>query len=138
MNKISKALVMTGMALVAGATLGAGSASAAPATAAAPKPTAAQAPSHDKVVGYYRSATSCHIAGKLGERRDRWDDHDCLRVRSGSRRGWFALSVSWDKHGFPGHNMPGHNMPGHNMPGHNLPSHNAPGHGPSHSTPGHH
>jgi hypothetical protein len=133
MNKFSKALVMTGMAIAAGVTLGAGSASAAP---AAP----AKAPGHDKIVGFYRSPAACQTAGRIGERRDRWDHHDCVRVRSGVRRGWWALSVRSDPrgHGFPGHSVPGHSFPGHSVPGHSMPGHSLPGHPvPGHPMPGH-
>ena len=87
MNKISKALVMTGMALVAGATMSAGPAFAASAAPAAPQSATVKAPAHAQVVGFYRSVFACHAAGQQGERRDRWADHSCVQVRTGFRRG---------------------------------------------------
>jgi hypothetical protein len=94
MNKATRFLAMTGMALAAAVTMGAGPASAA---------TKAPAPfGHDRTVGYFRSPMACEHAGRVGELRDKWDDHNCDRVRFGFHRGEWALSVSWG-HGPFGH-----------------------------------
>jgi hypothetical protein len=112
---MTRVLAMTGMALVAGATVGAGPASAAPAGTATTTHAAQGAqgadhwsPGHDRVVNYYRNPFSCNRAGRVGELRDSWDSHDCSRVRGGLRRGWWALTVSWDNHGH-GHDQHGQN-----------------------------
>jgi len=100
MNKLTRVLAMTGMALVAGATIGAGPASAAPAGApSTPQSADHWSPGHERVVNYYRSRMDCNRAGHLGEMRNRWDSHDCRQVRGGFRRGWWALVVSWDHRG---------------------------------------
>jgi hypothetical protein len=113
MNKATRLLAMTGMALAAGMTMGAGPASAA-------TKTPAPGPHHDKVVGYYHSSSACERAGRVGELRDRWNNHDCDRVRFGFHRGQWELNVSW-----------GHGPFGH---GHGPVMH---GHGPVHHVPGH-
>lgn len=135
MNKATRMLMMTGMAIVASATF-AGPAMAASAT---PAPSAGQSTtvkaSHgdrSKIVGFYRTPGQCHRIGNIGEWRNRWDDHDCFRVRGGFHRNWWALRVSWDNrgHGFPGH---GHGFPGndHGFPGndhdHGHHGHDFPG-----------
>lgn len=133
MNKATRLLAMTGMALVAGVTMGAGSASAA-------TKTPAPGPGHEKVVGYYRSPLACERAGRIGEIRDKWESHDCTRVRFGFHRGLWKLSVSWG-HGPFGHGH-GHGPihgPGPFHPGHGpiISGHGPvlPGHGPV--LPGH-
>jgi hypothetical protein len=127
MNKATRILVMTGMALVAGATVGAGPASASTATPAAPSTTtkAAAKADWDRTVGYFRNPTACRIAGAIGERRGQWDDSYCVRVGGGFRRGLWALQVSYDNH--HGHGFPGHGFPGQ---GHSFPGQGGPGHGP--------
>jgi len=114
MNKMTRVLVMTGMALVAGATVGAGPASAAPAGTTTTTH-AAKGGDHDRVVNYYRNPLSCNRAGRIGEQRNSWDSHDCSRVRGGSHRGWWALSVSWKNHGHDQHGQSNH---GHDQHGH--------------------
>lgn len=111
MNKATRVLTMTGMALAAGLTMGAGPASAA---------SAATAPGwhHDRVVGYFRSPIACERVGRIGELRDRWDNHDCYRVRFGFHRGQWQLTASW------GHGPFGHD---HGPIGH---GHGPIGHGP--------
>jgi hypothetical protein len=107
MNKATRFLALTGMAVAAGLTMAAGPASAASAAPAAGS-TAAKAPSNDRIVGYYRNPFLCHRAGNIGESRNKWDDHECSRVRGGFRRGLWALQVSWDHHGGPfGHDNHG-------------------------------
>ncbi|MEV6848739.1 hypothetical protein [Actinoplanes sp. NPDC051411] len=123
MNKLTRLLTVTGMGAFAALAIGAGPAQAA-STSASPvaKSSAGQAQQRhgwDRTVGYYRSARACEIAGRVGERFGRWDDHDCGFVRFGFRRGSWELQVSNDRHGhgFPGH---GHGFPGHGdgFPGH--------------------
>ena len=121
MNKATRLLAMTGMALVAGVTMGAGPASAA---TKAPAP----GPGHDKVVGYFHSPGACERAGRVGELRDKWNDHDCNRVRFGFHRGQWELSVSWGHGPFGGGHGHG-NGGGH---GHGNGHGNGHGHGPGH------
>lgn len=143
MNKATRMLVMTGMAIVAGATFSAGPAAAA---TASPAPTAATSaadtagrPEHSRIVGYFRTPFECHRVGNIGEWRNRWDDHDCIPIRAGFHRLRWALRVSWDHHGFPGHGGPGFpwhggpGFPGHGGPG--FPGHDGPGF-PGHDGPG--
>jgi hypothetical protein len=68
----------------------------------------------DRVVGYYRSLRACTLAGRIGERFDRWEDFDCDFVRFGFRRGMWALEVQRDRT-WPGH---GHGHGGHGHGGH--------------------
>jgi hypothetical protein len=100
MNKALNMVAMTGMAVVAGAMFSAGPSAAA---SAAPAPTTTKATAttqaSSKIVGFYRSRGACERAGRIGERRDRWDDHDCYRIRSGHHRSLYALRVSWDHRG---------------------------------------
>ena len=124
MNKMTRLLTLTGMGVFAALAIGAGPAQAADSSAtSAAKPAAQQRHGWDQTVGFYRSARACELAGNIGERFGRWDDHDCNFVRFGFRRGQWALEVSngrdWNGHGhsFPGHSFPGHNFPGHNFPG---------------------
>ncbi|MGK5681726.1 hypothetical protein [Actinoplanes sp. URMC 104] len=102
MNRITRMLTVTGLGLIAGVTMGAGPAMAATGTDAGASKTAAatQGADRERIVGFYRSYTSCVIAGRIGERFGRWDDFDCDRV---GRRG-FALEVSWDRDWDWGHN----------------------------------
>lgn len=116
MNKVTRMFTMTGLAVAAGLTMGAGPAAAAPAAPAA-KGSAVQVQDHkfqsrDRLVGYYRSPQACVRAGKIGEFRNRWNSFDCERVKRGPKRGWVALTVSWDHkshaHGGPkGHGPKG-------------------------------
>ncbi len=100
MNKVTRMFAMTGLAVAAGLTMGVGPASAAPVAPAA-KGSAVQVQDHKfqkktKLVGYYRSAQACNRAGKVGEFRHKWDDFACARVQRGFKRGWVALTASWD------------------------------------------
>ena len=116
MNKATRLLAMTGMAVVAGLTMGAGPASASTTTAA-------KAPGHDRVEGYFHSRLQCERSGRFGELRDRWDSHDCNPVRFGRHRGDWELSVSSHRGPF-----------GHDHSDHGDHS----GHGPTHRPPFHH
>ena len=139
MGKATRSLAMAGMALIAGATVGAGPAMASAPIAQAPSVLGAtvstqvavkqvQVQSRDRVVGYYRTLRSCDHAGRLGERRGRWDSYDCDRVRHGFRRGWWALEVRWG-HGNGGHGNGGHGNGGHNGGGNGNGGHNGGGNG---------
>jgi hypothetical protein len=133
MNKLTRVLAMTGMALAATATIAAGAGSAAqaaPAASAKPQADASASQSSDRfgdrtrVIGYYRNAITCHRIGNLGEWRNRWDDHDCYRVRVGFHRGAWVLVAKWDRHGGPGHwnnGGPGHHPGGPGFPGNGGP-----------------
>ena len=104
MNKTTRMLAMTGIALAAGLTVGAGPASAAPAAPAAPATASVQAdhkfkPSNDKFMGYFRSPSACIKTGRIGKLRHKWDSFDCDRVSRGSHRGQYSLTVSWDRRG---------------------------------------
>jgi hypothetical protein len=90
MNKATRLLAMTGMAVAAGLTMGAGPASAATTTAV-------KAPSHDRIEGYFHSRLQCERVGHFGELRNKWDDHDCSPVRFGRHRGDWQLEVSWHR-----------------------------------------
>jgi hypothetical protein len=145
MNKLTQILTLTGIGTLAALAIGTGPAQAASSTgsAAAKAPTAATQQRHgwDRTAGYYRSARACEVAGRIGERFGRWDDHDCNFVRFGFRRGSWALQVSDRGWNGPGHNFPGHNFPGHNFPGHGgpaFPGQNHPGFpgGQGHDMPG--
>jgi hypothetical protein len=109
MNKATRLLAMTGMALVAGVTMGAGPASASTTTAA-------KAPSSDRIEGYFHSRIQCERAGNFGEMRNRWDDHDCSPVRFGRHRGDWQLEVSSHRGPF-GHDHGDHG-PSHRPPFH--------------------
>jgi hypothetical protein len=103
MNKVTRTLVMTGMAIAASAAIGVGPASAASAAPSSPSvsPSASQDAKFkdkSKVIDYYRSVFACHKVGNIGEWRNRWDDHRCVRVRFGFHRGWYALIARWEHH----------------------------------------
>ncbi|MDY7089686.1 MAG: hypothetical protein SYR96_31850 [Actinomycetota bacterium] len=101
MNKVTRMLTMTGIALGVGLTMGVGPASATPsAPAGTGHATQAQAKApkfktKERVVGYYRTKQACNRAGKIGEFRKKWNDFDCDRVRRGPKRGWVALEAKW-------------------------------------------
>ncbi|XVU22075.1 hypothetical protein ACQPZJ_33050 [Actinoplanes sp. CA-054009] len=86
MNRITRMLMVSGLGVVAAATLGAGPAMAATGSSsnAATQATSSTAKHWDdddeRVVGYYRDYRRCVIAGRIGERFDRWDDFECERV----------------------------------------------------------
>jgi hypothetical protein len=116
MNKVTRTLAMTGIAMAAGLTVGVGPASASPAGPAPSAPTADHKFKKDKLVGFYRSPRACVQAGELGERRHKWDDYDCDRVQRGVRRGWFSLTASWDQRGGPWGHHGSHAGPGDHGP----------------------
>jgi hypothetical protein len=114
MNKATRMLVMTGMAIAAGVTFSAGPASAASATPASPDSKAATQSAKDwghdrsRIVGVYRDPFTCNRIGRIGEFHHRWDDYRCFRVPGGFHGKW-ALRVSWDRHGFGDGNWDGPN-----------------------------
>ena len=130
MNKVTRMLTMTGIAVGVGLTMGVGPASAAPvAPAAGGHATQVQAQSpkfktRDRIVGYYRSKQACSRAGKIGEFHKKWDDFDCDRVQRGPKRGWIALEAQWNVRGHGSWGQP--QRPGH---GHG-PQGPGNGHGP--------
>jgi hypothetical protein len=137
MNKVTRTLAMAGMALAASAAIGMSGASAASATTASPSADSTASPKggdrfgKTRVVGYYRNALTCHRVGNLGEWRNRWDDHDCYRVR-GNFRGSWVLVAKWNRHhGFPGlgHGHGGPGFPGHHQGGPGFPGHHQGGPG---------
>jgi hypothetical protein len=144
MNKVARITTVAGMGAIAALAIGAGPAQAAGSSSQdAAKPAATQAAQfRGQVVGFYRSPRACDLAGRIGERFNRWDRHGCGFVRFGVHRGSWALTVVQDRvwhtpgHSFPGHGFPGHNGP--SFPGHGGPS--FPGHdnhdGPRHDGPG--
>lgn len=96
MNKVMRAVVMSGVAVAAGLTVAAGPASAAPSSAATPsvgeKRVAAQPQSfrhRSRIQGVYRSLRTCHRVGEIGRYKGYWGRYSCIRTY----RGW-ALRVS--------------------------------------------
>src|SRR5689334_5318551 len=90
MNKATKMLTMTGMALVAGAAFGASPAAAAPAAPAPSSTTAAASSSTDRFLGYYPSRRSCERAAY---RLVRWGNWDCDFIAFGPHRFQWRLTV---------------------------------------------
>src|SRR3954447_18848177 len=128
MNKATRMLVMTGMAILAGVTFSAGPAMASSAT---PAPTENKAatqttkdwgpgfgPAGSRVVGYFSNPFTCNQVGRSGVWRHRWDYYNCYPVPFGFRGNW-ALRVTWHRFGFPGsgwYGGPG-GFPGVGFPG---------------------
>ena len=109
MNRVTRVLAIAGLSLGAAVAIGAGPAQAAPSTGqtTAGSTTQARGWDDDEVVGYFNSRRECERVGRIGERRDRWDDYDCDRVRGGFGRGTWVLEVSdwndgWDNHNWYG------------------------------------
>ena len=102
MNRITRMLTMTGLGLVAGATLMSGPAMAATGAGqgtaqASSSAGTAQGTDGDRVVGVFRSYRACAVAGRIGERFDRWDEWDCERRGWGFRTRWLLeVSRDWD------------------------------------------
>ena len=148
MNSITRFLAITGIGLAAGVSIGAG-----PAQAAAgagndgTHRAAAQNTAHwnddDDIMGYFNSPFRCEQVGRIGELRDRWDDHECNPVLFGFHRGYWALEVSygedWGGHGFRVDCPPAHVAPVHVAPVHSQgnPGHAQGNAGHSQGHPGH-
>ncbi|GAA0462651.1 hypothetical protein Aca07nite_25680 [Actinoplanes capillaceus] len=102
MNKMTRALAMTGVAAAAGLAISAGPAVASPAgpTAVEAKPRAAATQqqgfkTRERIHGFYRSPRTCHRIGKAGVWQERWERYTCFRVYRGIHRGEWALKVSY-------------------------------------------
>ncbi len=101
MKSVTRFAVMLSAGLAMGASLGVAPAAA---SSTAPSPVRVQQPwdrhDDDDVEGYYRSLRVCERIGRMGERRDRWEDYDCEFVRRGENRGLWRLEVErgdwWD------------------------------------------
>ncbi|WP_229069965.1 hypothetical protein [Actinoplanes sp. DH11] len=120
MNKLTRTLVMTGVAVATGATMAAGPATASTTSTARPAApqqaesgkSTAQKQDHrgrDRIIDTFRSPRTCHKVGRMGVWQDRWERYRCFPVRSFHRGGW-ALKVyyGWDggHHGHHGHGGP--------------------------------
>ena len=108
MNKMTRALVMTGAAVAAGMTVAAGPAAASPAattvTVATPVAEAgartAVTPQkdfkrRDRIVGFYNNPRTCHRIGKSGQWRNQWQRYSCFKVFRGFHSGDWALKVHY-------------------------------------------
>ncbi|MDI6100771.1 hypothetical protein QLQ12_19350 [Actinoplanes sp. NEAU-A12] len=103
MNKMTRAIVMTGAAVAAGLTVAAGPAAASPATASTA--TASEVGSktavtqqqdfkrRDRIFGFYNSPRTCHKIGKLGQWKNQWERYSCFKVYRGFHSGDWALKV---------------------------------------------
>lgn len=98
MKNVTRYVMVLGAGLAVTATLGVAPAQAA--GSVAPAPAMVQPRDHDDddddVVGHYRTRRVCELVGRIGERRDRWEDYDCDRVRRGEDRGLWRLTVERD------------------------------------------
>ncbi|WP_250035966.1 hypothetical protein [Paractinoplanes maris] len=95
-----RVIAVTGLSALAGLAIGAGPAQASGSTTQpAVKPAAGQlgaTPEHgrrDGIAGYYRTLGACALAGRVGVHFDRWDYFNCDLIRTGFRRGIWALEV---------------------------------------------
>jgi len=129
MNKATRTLAMTGMALITGATLGtvpaAASTSTTQGTGASTQGAQQQAASpRHRIHDYYRTYRQCRWAGARGEYRHWWDDYDCYRVRWGRWRDWYALDVRWDRNHNNNNNNNNNDNNDHNGDHHDGDHHN--------------
>ncbi|MCM4081232.1 hypothetical protein [Paractinoplanes hotanensis] len=98
MTNTVRIISATAMGLMAGVAIGAGPALAAGNGAQSDvKAGAQQHIGRDDVVGYFRSLSTCDIAGHIGELQGRWDDYGCDPVRVGFSRGGWVLTVERDR-----------------------------------------
>ncbi|MFC4070935.1 hypothetical protein [Actinoplanes subglobosus] len=106
MNKMTRAIAMTGVAVAAGVTVAAGPAAASPGTTAAPavysaavasaKPAAPPKQSfqrRDRIFGFYNSPRTCHKIGRIGQWKNQWQRYSCFKVYRGFHSGDWALKV---------------------------------------------
>ncbi|GLY00569.1 MULTISPECIES: hypothetical protein [Actinoplanes] len=125
MSKLTRALVLTGVAVTAGLSV-AGPAAASSATAPAvsdrsqaagpagqgkPAGQAGQGKPADRerFIGFFPGPRTCERYGREGEWRHRWDDYECFYVRRGPHRGEWGLKAFWD---WDGPHGPGPGGPG--------------------------
>ncbi|WP_430785942.1 hypothetical protein [Actinoplanes sp. G11-F43] len=105
MNKVIRAIVMTGVAAAAGATMAAGPASAAPAGTSTPAVAEKKAATQQKglgrrerIYGFYNSPRTCHKIGKVGQWKRQWHRYNCFKVYRGFNSGDWALKVYYGGH----------------------------------------
>ncbi len=100
MKSVTRFAILFGASLAVGASLGVAPAQAAGSAAASSSAVQVQQRHNDDddrdVIGYYRTLRMCERIGWWGERRDRWEDYDCDRVRWGENRGLWRLEVERD------------------------------------------
>jgi hypothetical protein len=135
MHKLTRAVVLTGVAVATGVTMAAGPAAASTGTSSAPKADSGKSVAkqqqgwrRDRIFDYYRSPRACHSVGRAGVWRDRWESYRCVPVGGFHRGGW-ALRVfyGWGPGGPGG---PGHGPGGPGFPGGTGHGHGPGGHGP--------
>lgn len=130
MNKMTRAIAMTGAAVAAGVSMTAGPVAAAPAAgpvaavatvsarpAAPPKPSFQR---RDRIFGFYNSPRTCHKIGRMGQWKNQWQRYSCFKVYRGFHSGDWALKVyyGWNynhgnKHWNDGHASGGGDYGGH-------------------------
>jgi hypothetical protein len=100
MNKMTRAIVMTGAAVAAGITMAAGPAAASPATTSAPSVSQGDVKvqqqdfkRRDRIYGFYNSPRTCHKIGKVGQWKNQWQRYSCFKVYRGFHSGDWALKV---------------------------------------------
>lgn len=105
MNKMTRALAITGAAVAAGLTVAAGPAAASPATTSTGSAAGAGAKTvatqqqdfkrRDRIVGFYNSPRTCHRIGKVGQWKNQWQRYTCFRVHRGFHSGDWALKAHY-------------------------------------------
>ena len=100
MNRATRVLLMSGLAVAAGAAFGSAPALAAPASTSGTGATVQSAPRRTWVQNHYRTYNQCRTAGRIGEFAGRWNWYDCDFVTHGRFRGSWELTVGWTR---PGH-----------------------------------
>jgi hypothetical protein len=105
MNRVTRALAVSGVAVAAGLTMAAGPALGSPSAPAAPvavspadQPGATtqvvrQPKFRERIHDYYRSPRTCHRVGRAGVWQERWVRYQCFQVWRGFHRGDWALKV---------------------------------------------
>ncbi|MEV6304710.1 hypothetical protein AB0M02_35235 [Actinoplanes sp. NPDC051861] len=100
MSKLTRAFVMTGVAVAASLAVAVSPASASPAgpkaDEASGKPVASyhQAPKfRERIFDYYHSPRTCAKVGKTGVWKEKWARYQCFQVWRGFHRGEWALKV---------------------------------------------
>jgi hypothetical protein len=97
MNKMTRALVMTGVAVATGVTVAAGPATAVSTTTTpGARPAVAQKQDfqrRDRIFGFYNSPRTCHKIGRIGQWRNQWQRYSCFKVYRGFHSGDWALKV---------------------------------------------